>query len=70
MKTLHYVLLLSAALLYNKAMSNPVKAEDWSSIQAARQQQLAHYLNDNQVAYNWFADFSLGINDGVPFIIL
>ena len=71
MKTLHYALLLSATLLYNsEAMSTPVKAEDWNSIQAARQQQLAHYLKDNQVAYNWFADFSLGINDGVPFIIL
>lgn len=71
MKTLPYALLLSVFLLCNnKAISSPIKIEDWNSTQALRQQELALYLKTNQVAYNWFADFSLGVNDGVPYIIL
>ena len=48
-----------------------VASEDvWHKLQQQRQQQLEQYLAQQQVAYRWFADFPLGINDGVPFIIL
>ncbi len=53
------------------AATTPVASENaWHKLQQQRQQQLDQYLVQQQVAYRWFADFPLGINDGVPFIIL
>ena len=50
---------------------NTVATENnWHQIQQQRQQQLEQYLTEQQVAYRWFADFPLGINDGIPYIIL
>jgi len=42
----------------------------WDSIRQQREQQFDKYLDQQQIAYRWFADFPLGINDGVPYIIL
>jgi|CXWL01.1.fsa_nt_gi mono/diheme cytochrome c family protein len=47
-----------------------VKKTDWKPIQQQRRHQLEEYLTQQQVAYRWFADFPMGINDGVPYIIL
>lgn len=54
----------------SKAVSETVKNTDWNTIQQQRQHQLEEYLAQEQVAYRWFADFPLGISDGVPYIIL
>lgn len=54
----------------SKAVSETVKKTDWNTTQQQRQQQLENYLAQEQVAYRWFADFPLGMNDGVPYIIL
>lgn len=53
----------------SKAVSETVKKTDWNTTQRQRQQ-LEEYLAQEQVAYRWFADFPMGINDGVPYIIL
>jgi mono/diheme cytochrome c family protein len=53
-----------------KAVNETVATTDWTTIQQQRRHQLEEYLLQEQVAYRWFADFSLGINDGVPYIIL
>jgi hypothetical protein len=54
----------------SEVASETVKKTDWNTIQQQRQHQLEKYLAQEQVAYRWFADFPLGINDGVPYIIL
>jgi mono/diheme cytochrome c family protein len=54
----------------SKAVSDTVKKTDWNTTQQQRQRQLEEYLTQQQVAYRWFADFPMGINDGVPYIIL
>lgn len=43
--------------------------KSWHATKEARQAELALYLQQNQEAYRWFADFPLGVNDGVPYII-
>jgi len=53
-----------------KENSETVTKTDWKTIQQQRQHQLEEYMSQQQVAYRWFADFPLGINDGVPYIIL
>lgn len=54
----------------SKVAIETVEKTDWNSTQQQRQQQLEDYLAHEQVAYRWFADFPMGINDGVPYIIL
>lgn len=54
----------------SKVVSDPAKKITWDTKQQQRQQQLDKYLDKEQVAYRWFADFPLGVNDGVPYIIL
>ncbi|MDO8939164.1 MAG: cytochrome C [Methylicorpusculum sp.] len=53
-----------------EVVSDPVKKTGWKNIQQQRQLQLEAYLKQEQAAYSWFADFPMGINDGVPYIIL
>lgn len=72
MKPLPYLLLLGVSIFSSgKTMANAtVHEEGWNHIQDLRQQHIDQYLEANQVAYRWFADFPLGLNDGVPYIIL
>ena len=43
---------------------------DWRKTQQQRRNQLERYLQQEEIAYRWFADFPFGLNDGVPYIIL
>ena len=43
---------------------------DWNAERAARTQALDKYLDDNAVAFRWFADFPFGTSDGIPYLIL
>ena len=82
MTKLHCVLLIALLMLSacdsketnnktsSKAVIETVKKTDWNTTQQQRQSQLEDYLTQEQVAYRWFADFPLGMNDGVPYIIL
>ena len=45
-------------------------ADDWSIDQAQRAAQKLQYIQDNQTAFDWFADFAFSQSDGTPFIAL
>ncbi len=45
-------------------------ADDWSIDQAQRINRKAQYIQDNQTAFDWFADFAFSETDGTPYIIL
>ena len=44
--------------------------EEWSKERSVRRRAVDAYLLKNAVAYQWFADFPFGTNDGIPFLIL
>ena len=44
--------------------------ENWSTDQAQRIAHKARYIQDNQIAFDWFADFAFSENDGTPYILL
>lgn len=44
--------------------------DNWPEHQAQRIAKKEQYLQDNQVAFDWFADFAFSESDGTPYIIL
>ena len=80
----HYIIFLAIVFLLSacetevakqtpentSATNSSEQQTDWSSIRLQRRTDIEKYLMQHQTAYRWFADFPLGINDGVPFIIL
>jgi len=45
-------------------------ADNWAMDQAQRIAQKTQYIQDNQIAFDWFADFAFSESDGSPFIAL
>lgn len=43
---------------------------NWEATQSQRNAAKAKYISDNQIAFNWFADFPFSQTDGTPLIIL
>lgn len=52
-----------------QAASRPVQ-NSWRAEQAARNAAKAAYINDHQVAYDWFTLFPFSKSDGTPLLIL
>jgi mono/diheme cytochrome c family protein len=52
------------------AQTTAEKSADWQTIVQQRSAEHQAYLEEQQEAYRWFADFPMGINDGVPYLIL
>ena len=51
--------------------SGPVADQSgWNAQRALRTKALEKHLEDNAVAYRWFADFPFGTTEGIPYLIL
>ena len=44
--------------------------DGWSAERALRTKALEKHLDDNAVAFSWFADFPFGTTEGIPYLIL
>jgi len=44
--------------------------ENWHETQQKRNAAKAAYIQEHQIAYDWFANFAFSENDGVPYILL
>lgn len=71
---------LASALLLQACGNPPLEApkgtpyvkptpSNWEQNQSQRQQAKAEYLQEHQVAYDWFKDFAFSETDGIPMII-
>lgn len=74
-------LILSAGWLLTACSNKPLDApklppavqkvaENWSVDQARRIASKAQYIQQNQTAFDWFADFAFSNSDGTPYIAL
>jgi hypothetical protein len=75
-------LLITAAFLMVSACSDKAQQapepppyvqqtpDDWTQFQTRENLRKAEYIQEHQAAYDWFADFSFSLTDGVPYIIL
>ncbi len=55
---------------FTKAPESPPVPKDWSAEKAHRTSEKAEYIEANQVAYDWFANFAFSERDGIPYIAL